>query len=102
MAFLTGSHAYGVPHLDSDVDLVVYVDSSQLTKLAEALGVAVDDDNRDYPSLNIREGKLNLIVVSESEEYDTWKDVTQDLIKKKPVLRETAVTAFKKALLNNW
>ena len=97
-AFLTGSHAYGVPREDSDVDLVIYTDSSELTKLAAALGTTVNDDDTSYPSINIKEGKLNLIVTSEPGEYAAWLSVTRELKKQRPVSREKAVLAFRTAL----
>ncbi len=97
-AFLTGSRAYGVPREDSDVDLVVYMDPSELSPLAKALGVSVDDDTKGYPSINIKEGKLNLIVVSEPEEYDAWLSVTRKLREKAPVTRAEAILAFQKVL----
>jgi predicted nucleotidyltransferase len=97
-AFLTGSRAYGVPREDSDIDLVVYIDPSELTKLAEALGTDVNDDNSYAPSMSVVEGRLNLVIVSEPEEYDTWLAVTDSLKKQAPVSKEQAVEAFQKAL----
>jgi len=97
-AFLTGSRAYGVPRKDSDVDMVVYIDPSELTELAKALNADVDDDRPYYPSISVREGRLNLIVLSEADEYDAWLNTTLKLKKQAPVTKEQAVTAFKKAL----
>ncbi|MCG3128522.1 MAG: hypothetical protein CHACPFDD_03411 [Phycisphaerae bacterium] len=41
--YLFGSHAYGTPHADSDVDLLVLVDDAELTQ--------DDHDQRGYRSL---------------------------------------------------
>jgi len=50
-AILTGSHAYGVPHEKSDIDLVVFMDPAQAAALATLLGVEIDRDGGYQTSL---------------------------------------------------
>lgn len=82
--FLTGSHAYGTPNENSDIDFCVLVNDVQFfwTNSMEK---------------GIRFGKLNLIAFSSIEKYMRWKDVTNSLIARKPVTRDEAIEAFKAA-----
>lgn len=84
--FITGSHAYGSPRDDSDIDLVVWAVGDTRATL-EAGG---------YP---IRFGKLNLILISDDDQWDIWRLGTQALVKlhksrKSAVSREEAVAFF--------
>lgn len=84
-SFLTGSHVYGSPSADSDIDLVICVskrDKQLLVKLS---------DNKSFP---LRFGKLNLILARSKSEFESWKEGTKLLIKRKPVTREEAVKQF--------
>lgn len=88
-AFITGSHAYGTPGPESDIDLVVCLDGS------------TDDehflwDNSDNGG-SCRFGKLNLITLS-PEKFKAWKAVNDELIKRDhSVGREEAIAAFNAA-----
>lgn len=95
-AFVTGSRAYGEPREDSDVDLVVLMDSEGMRLLAS---LVQDDDRKDYPeatSVSLRFGELNLIVCTSQEDYDDWVTGTAELKAKSPVGREEAVATFKR------
>lgn len=72
-AFITGSHVYGTPREDSDVDLVVCADPETIDRLNELLNEFYDPDP-DYgeDGFTCRLGKLNLIVAHEKS-YETWK-----------------------------
>ena len=62
-SFLTGSHVYGKPTKDSDIDLVVRIslkDEERLIKLS---------DNQGLP---IRFGNLNLIAATTDEDFAGW------------------------------
>lgn len=85
-AFITGSHAYGSPNESSDIDLVVWAVGETRATL-EAGG---------YP---VRFGKLNLILISDEDQWDIWRLGTQALVKlskarKSPVSRDEAVAFF--------
>lgn len=61
-AFVTGSHIYGSPKPESDVDLVVLCSQKTKEKLLELSG-------GKYP---IRFGNLNIIAAGSEEEYKAW------------------------------
>lgn len=80
-AFITGSHAYGTPREDSDIDLVVLVDQPTL----DALGQIAEDapeasrSGTGSASASIRSGKLNLIPHTEPAIFTAWLTATQEL-----------------------
>jgi Nucleotidyltransferase domain len=68
-AFLTGSRVYGQPTPESDVDLVVFIseeDKETLVKLADT-------------ALPIRFGKLNVIALTNEDEFYAWKSATREV-----------------------
>lgn len=78
-AFVTGSHAYGRPRPDSDLDLVVLIDpaqAEQLTLCADSSHLGSAGDASDV-SLNF--GPLNLICVSNADDYAWWAAGTRQL-----------------------
>ena len=86
-AFITGSHAYGAPRDDSDVDLVVYMEEEDFDTLSKLLGehkVVKDPDAHTYPSfdkdtsVSLRLGPLNLIATSDYGTYEAWKQGTEE------------------------
>lgn len=91
VGFITGSHAYGLPNEESDVDLVLYLPpnvSALLTRESETKGIPV------------RYGNLNLILCDSPEEYDAWYLFTTDMIAKakadgKPVSSQVARDVFR-------
>lgn len=90
-SFITGSHAYGIPTAESDLDLVVLVSSKDATELWKA---------KDEGSKSPRFNKLNLIIFETDKEgsedrFHLWKLVNDELIARRPVSREEAVEAFK-------
>lgn len=90
-AFITGSHAYGEPHADSDVDLVVRADVDDMSLLRELSGC------RQGP---IRFGQLNLIVCTNDELFTAWQKGTEQLMAEGretglPVTRERACEVLK-------
>ena len=87
-AFITGSVAYGTPHKDSDIDLVVLIDEKNIKELQ-----CKDESDLDgYGRWNsIRFGKLNLICMTNKTHFDLWYQGTMELIAKAPVTREQAV-----------
>lgn len=105
-AFITGSHAYGTPRPDSDVDFVVLTthdDANMLASLQddedttlaeqEAKNKAASDcDIEAYLAgeTNLRFRRLNLICCYDRVEFEVWKQATFDLIAMKPVTREFA------------
>jgi Nucleotidyltransferase domain len=116
-AFITGSHAYGIPHKDSDVDLVVFVTTEHLRKLQKAAeltasatrllqqlvaaGQPIEDtpENHGYDpddATCLYFGRLNLICCTEEMQYEAWRRGTRELKAKAPVPREFACAYFDK------
>lgn len=99
-AFITGSHAYGVPYHNSDVDLVILADQETVNVLYPIHRV---DPNPMYEdSRCLRFGKLNIIAVGDQAEYDLWKKCTDELIARKPVTKKEAIEHFQKAKKVFW
>lgn len=90
--FITGSHAYGLPNEDSDIDLVIppIVFSNDLDLLRL---------NKDGAGV-IRYGKLNLIVAPTDEAFRLWQKCNEHLKSMKPVTREFAVRYIESAFNN--
>lgn len=92
-SFVTGSHAYGTPNENSDIDLVVLLEGSDTFKLIEHAdsnngclnGSGGPDD------VSLRFGKLNLIVLADEEKFHLWKAATDTLTARRPVTRQEAV-----------
>jgi len=94
-AFLTGSHAYGTPHKQSDIDLAILVDRE--TRLAPArLGQM--ETNAEYParSTPLRFGDLNLLVFECPITFEAWRMGTAVLKCEALVAREAAVALIKR------
>lgn len=91
-AFLTGSHVYGTPHQDSDVDLVVLIDSDQLDQL---LSKNYEPANYGATAASMRFGELNLICLADANEFEAWRQATNQLKARKPVTRDEAVALIK-------
>lgn len=99
-SFLTGSRVYGTPRPDSDVDLVVLMESEEIQALA-----LLADSNKDVSSgasravydsgSCLRFGRLNLIAHWDRDVFDAWRAATEELAKAKPVTREHAIEAIK-------
>lgn len=95
-ALLTGSHAYGTPHENSDIDLVVLMDNSTAEKLMLLLGAeAKKQKDGNYPTTQVTHGKLNLIVERDPRAFEVWKQGTLQLLSEAPVTRERACEVFK-------
>jgi len=100
-AFLTGSRRYGTPTDKSDIDLVVLTSASTILDLLKFTENVKEDacDNYGAGTAQLKFGKLNLILVSETCDFDIWLNGTRQLAgkaKKKPVTRKQAVAHFKK------
>ena len=101
-AFLTGSHAYGTPHEDSDVDLVVRCDhATMITLVALFAPTRLEEQERkkesgDGDTHQFRIGKLNLIICTTDARFEAWKKGTATLQVIAPVTREQACKMFAK------
>lgn len=99
-AVLTGSHAYGLPGKDSNVDLIVFVSKAELEKL---MPHATHDTNNDGSNAgeggeSLRFGKLNLLCFTNETVYSAWREATRKLAEIAPVTREVAVDLIDKML----
>jgi len=95
-AFLTGSMAYGTPHNNSDIDLVVLTDETTADVLHKH-----GDCRGPYDaggSFSVRFGKLNVIVCLDEKDYNVWMEGTRELESRKPVTREEAVKVLKEIM----
>jgi predicted nucleotidyltransferase len=99
-SFLTGSHAYGTPTTESDVDLVVLMSKEDADKLQ-----SLCDKNQSHPEdenyitaggMSLRFGKLNLIVCTNRLYFEIWRAGTKRLKKRAPASREEACRLFRK------
>jgi len=98
-SFITGSHAYGTPRPNSDIDLVVLVDAGCCQKLCH-LGqrgsrVLAEGDGKAFF------GNLNLILVTDEKQFDMWAKGTAELMAMAPVTREVAKAHFTSMGLTN-
>lgn len=93
-AFLTGSHAYGSPSDDSDVDLVVRCDEETRAKLVE-LFAPPEVAQYGASVQQFKVGKLNLILCTSDERFRAWSQGTEFLREVAPVERSKAVRVFK-------
>lgn len=85
-AFLTGSHAYGVPTPESDIDLVVMVSDETRSELFHLAG----------SNGSIYLNNVNIIALCDPDQYDAWAKGTAELCsREKKVTREEAVEVLK-------
>lgn len=92
-SIVTGSHAYGLPTSESDVDLVVHVSDSDLRRLLEAGGKQDHAEDPNYLAaggMSLRFGDLNLICCTSEELFAIWRSCTIELRKQAPVSRAFA------------
>ncbi len=87
MSFLTGSRAYGTPREDSDWDIVCLVSEDALDTLMCLTGTRVEGVQS---GVSIKEGCLNLIVMSDARAYAIWEAATDKLKTIAPVSRAIA------------
>ena len=108
-AFMTGSRRYGTPRKSSDLDIVVLVSPAEfplLAKVATALASQVKGKPETYNTLatndepkkgdeggelNLRFGKLNLIVFTSQAKFEAWQIATRILETEAPVTRDRAI-----------
>lgn len=91
-AFITGSRAYGKPQPESDIDLVIRVESSTADNLEELSGVKNGEP--------VRFGKLNLILCRTDEEYALWKMGTAQMLHEKRIYKQSFSQIDAKNVLN--
>ena len=106
-SFITGSHAYGTPHEDSDVDLVVRMPvfpAMALAVLSGANQARLEHELNEYQddgSFSMRFGKLNLICCYDDRAYANWLEGTSELSLRKPVTRGEACATFQRIRKEN-
>ena len=80
-AFLTGSRIYGTPSENSDIDLVVLMNQTEIEMLSSK-----------FP---IRFEKLNIIAVNNAHEFSLWKEAMELCVNEMPVSRDRAIEIHK-------
>jgi len=83
-AFLTGSQVYGFPTPESDIDLVVHVSAADAKFLFS---------NKE-PGKPLMFGDLNLVVLTDEQDWIAWRAATDECTRKKPITRDEAITIF--------
>lgn len=102
---LTGSSVYGFPTLNSDVDMVAFVDEHDMCILQSGsdsdsfLGEGSDSEGTQGESL--RFGNLNIIATTDEYYFETWRICTEVAIeigrrRKARLNREQSVDIFKR------
>lgn len=87
------------------MDLVVHVDVEELEILRAVLGqpeeaetqhqVGVSDGRGELSSGSFKIGQLNLIVVTNQRDFDTWMEGAKFLKASAPVTRDEAIAHFR-------
>lgn len=93
-AFITDSRAYGTPHADSDIDLVVLMDKDDALRLADLADSEAPLSVASDTGFSLRFGKLNLLIETGVGEFEDWLTGTNQLKAKAPVKRSVAVELF--------
>lgn len=96
---MTGSRRYGTPRPDSDIDLVVLTSDEAIAKLHIACDSAIDlegEPGGEYKQ--IRFGSLNIIALTDEDEFRAWEETSAALEAKRPVSRDYAKEAITKAV----
>jgi hypothetical protein len=98
--FITGSRAYGTPREDSDIDLVIFCsveDARTLLNYNEASVEEIEEAAAtikgygDEGILQVRYGRLNLILCVDDARYAEWVGGTVRLKAIAPVTRAQAI-----------
>lgn len=100
-AFITGSHAYGVPRPDSDIDIVILLpwdDYKILCKRTWDETYVYGGGRSDPTSLRIKHGKVDLIITGYFAFFQAWQWANSLLKKEQLVSRERAVEVIKGCL----
>lgn len=103
-AFVTGSRKYGTPRPDSDIDLVIFVESESeydlLVELADDQGsITCLEEYEGLVLTPLRFAKLNLICCVNHDEWQCWHDGTKQMETKRPIARDAAVALLEFAIL---
>lgn len=88
-AFITGSHFYGKPTADSDIDLAIMCCPETEKKLKEL------SDSKSFP---IRFGNLNLVTLKTPSEYDAWLAARQRIAEMPAHTKEDRIAIHKEEL----
>lgn len=96
LPFITGSVAYGTPTDESDVDLVALTDKFTMALLLRYLESDWDEYAGVPNLLSLCFGRLNLLLTTEPKDYDIWRQGTEELKERAPVMRDEAVAHFAK------
>ena len=95
-AFMTGSHIYGTPTEDSDVDLVILMLPGDGLDFANLFQAEIERGKNNYPGAQFTQGKLNIILCTDIEQFEIWEQGTRELQGRRPVAREEAKEHFAK------
>lgn len=101
-AFITGSRAYGTPREDSDIDLVIRC-SPEDAEILLGWNEATQEERMQGAAaygeegiLQVRYGRLNLILCTDDYRYAEWVEGTAWLKASAPVTRDQAIALFEK------
>ncbi len=92
-AFLTGSHVYGAPNDDSDVDVVIFCSKETAKRIQKLLGNQ-GPSNYDGTVRTVKSGNLQLIMCDNARDMESWRCGTKTLSHVAPVTKEQAEKAM--------
>lgn len=99
--FKTGSRVICIPPvMDTDADIVVY-DPHGVLPLRNWTE-ATTDSNYDDGVRTFRLGEVNLIVVTEEDDFKRWKVATQIASRMNLKSKPERIALFQGVLYNNW
>lgn len=101
-SFITGSHAYGTPEHDSDVDLVIFTHEADIELLSRISDDSLFRENNGYDSgRSLRFGRLNIIAISDEKHFELWRWANKRLKARRPVDRDYAILYLNELRVRN-
>lgn len=98
LPFVTGSQAYGYVHPDSDVDVVVLMEEDEdRQRLFDYVDRSKNVRTGVYNwrcGYSVRLHDVNFLVCETTEEYDCWREGTEQCVSEAPIQRRRAVQVF--------
>lgn len=113
-AFVVGSHAYGTPRKDSDIDLVIHIDASTLPKGVMAKLQSMNESSCEFSDLDIdckptedrggqivlREGGLHILIMFDEAKFKVWKRCAEVMTILQPQSKDQAHEYIRRSFRN--
>lgn len=98
-AFITGSHAYGEPRPDSDIDLVIEASDDLLDELRDIVGDEYGSGSLRLLCVEEDTGQRIDLILVRGPAFAAWRAATEELSQSAPVSRDEAVLVIRDHLL---